>query len=57
MSPGVLACVSRLWLNVVERSAHGCVGFVEVWAWGSVPSVNVSAVSLKDIVNISSACV
>ena len=28
------------------RSAHGYVGFVEVWAWGDVPYRNVSAVSL-----------
>ena len=34
-------------MSGVARSAHGCVGFVEVWAWGGVPSGNVSAVLLK----------
>ena len=47
MIPGLLDCVSRLWLCDVARSARGCVGFVEVWAWESVLSGNVSAVSLK----------
>ena len=31
----------------MARSARGCIGFVEVWDWGSVLSVNVSSVSLK----------
>ena len=47
MSPGVLARVSCLWLCRVAHSARDCVGFVELWAWGSVPSGNVSTVSLK----------
>ena len=35
----------RLWLHGVSRSAHGCIGFVEVWVWGGFPSVNVSDLS------------
>ena len=41
----------------MAQSARGCVGSVEVWDWGSFLSGNVSAVSLKNIVNVSSACV
>ena len=57
MSPGVLARVSRWWLRDVSHSARGCVGFVEVWDWGSVLSGNVCALSLNTIFNVSSACV
>ena len=31
----------------MTRSTCGCVGFVEVWDWGSVLSGNISSVSLK----------
>ena len=41
MSPGVLDSVSRQWFRDVTCSARGCVGFVEVWSWCSVLSVNV----------------
>ena len=37
----------------MAQGAHGCVGFVEVWDWGSVLSGNVSAVSLIFFVNVS----
>ena len=47
MIPGVLDHVFRWWFCGMARSARGCVGFVEVWAWGGVPSGNVSAVSLE----------
>ena len=46
MSPGILDSVSPWWLRGVAHSARSCVGFVEVWALGSVLSGNVSAVSL-----------
>ena len=48
MSPGVLDFVSRLWLCDVAQSARDCVGFVDVWSWGGVPSGNVYAVKLKN---------
>ena len=56
MSPEVLYRVSCLWLSVVVRSARGCIGFVEVWDWGGVPSGNFFAVSLKNF-NATSYCV
>ena len=46
MSPGVLACMSCCWLRVVARSVRGYFVFVEVCAWGSVFSGNVSAICL-----------
>ena len=47
MGTGVLYSVIRWWLCGVARSALSCVGFVEVWDWGSVLTENVFSVSLN----------
>ena len=55
--PGVLDCMNRWCFCVVSRSLCSCVGFVDVWYWGGVSSVNFSVVSLNIFINVLSACV
>ena len=57
MIPGLLDRVTCWWLCGVARSARGCVGFVEVWAWGDESSGNFSVVSLNIFFNVLSAYV